>query len=276
MITKTTKLSDVNSNIKTDAFLTEFIIQNSEAIDPLRKRPAIVVCPGGGYSMVSDREGIPIALSFVAQDCSAFVLTYSVAPNRYPTQLLEVSAAISYIRENAEEYNIDKDKIIVIGFSAGGHLTASIGTLWNEKIITDTLKIEKGSNKPNGLILSYAVITSIGDNAHKGSFENLIGDETENKELFDYLSLENRVTADTMPTFLWHTANDSCVPVENSLLFASALQKNKVPFEMHIFPDGVHGLSLCNELSGCNESLINPHCERWIDLAMNWLKLTFK
>jgi acetyl esterase/lipase len=274
MITKTTKLSDINKNIKTDAFLKEFIIENSKGIDEFKKRPAIVVCPGGGYGGVSDREGIPVALRFVGEGYSAFVLTYSVAPYKYPTQLLEVSASIAYIRENSQKYNIDTDKIIVIGFSAGGHLVASIGTLWDEELITDTLKIEKGTNKPNGLILSYPVITS-GEYAHKGSFLNLIGDENENKELYEYLSLENRVSADTMPTFLWHTANDTVVPVENSLLFGMALSKNKVPFEMHIFPDGVHGLSLCNKLTACNENLLNPHCEQWFDLVINWLKMNF-
>ena len=274
MITKTTKLSQINPNIKTDAFLREFIIENSKGIDEFRKRPAIVVCPGGGYAGVSDREALPIAFSFLGQDFSAFVLTYSVAPHKYPTQLLEVSAAIAYIRENAEAYHIDADKIIVIGFSAGGHLAASIGTLWNADVVTDTLKIKKGANKPNGLILSYPVITS-GDAAHKGPFVNLIGEEAENKELYDYLSLEKRVTADTMPTFLWHTANDGAVPVENSLLFASALQKHKVPFELHIFPDGVHGLSLCNEITACNENLINPHCEQWLGLAVKWIKANF-
>lgn len=275
MITKITKLSDINPNITTNAFLREFVIENSKEIDEFRKRPAIVVCPGGGYGAVSDREGIPVALKFLAEGYSVFILTYSVAPHRYPTQLLEVSASIAYIRENAEKYSIDKDKISVIGFSAGGHLVASIGTLWDEKIITDTLKIKRGSNKPNGLILSYAVISS-GEYGHKGSFLNLLGDDAEEQELYKYLSLEDRVTADTMPTFLWHTANDSCVPVENSLLFATALQKNKVPFEMHIFPDGVHGLSLCNELTACNESIINSHCEPWFDLAVKWLKVTFK
>ena len=250
------------------ATLREYILDNSREIDIKRKRPAVLVCPGGGYSMVSDREAEPVAMKFLANGYSAFILTYSVEPARYPTQLLQVSKAIAYIRENADEYNLHKDKILVCGFSAGGHLAASVGTLWDEEIIKKELGIKKGDNKPNGLILAYPVII-YGEKAHKGSFDNLVGEG--DKSLYDKLSLDKQVSKNTPPAFIWHTFNDRTVPVENSLIFASALAEEKIPFELHIFPDGNHGLSLCNEVTGD----VNKHCEVWMDLCLKWIEENF-
>ena len=251
-----------------NATLREYVLDNSVEIDINRKRPAVLVCPGGGYSMVSDREAEPVALKFLANGYSAFVLTYSVAPARYPTQLLEVSKAIAHIRENAKEYNIDKNKILVCGFSAGGHLAASIGTLWEEELIKKELGIKHGDNKPNGLILAYPVI-AYGKKAHSGSFDNLVGDG--DKSLYEKLSLEKQVSKSTPPAFIWHTFNDGTVPVENSLLFAAALRENDIPFELHIFPEGKHGLSLCNDITNGT----NKHCEVWMDLCLKWIEENF-
>ncbi|MFA9398735.1 MAG: alpha/beta hydrolase [Clostridiaceae bacterium] len=229
-------------------------------------RPAILICPGGGYSFTSEREAEQIALKFNAAGFHAFVLYYSVAPKKHPQPLYDVSRAVCLIRENADKYNIDKDKIVVCGFSAGGHLAASLGTLWNKDYIRDSLKFEKGMNKPNGLILCYPVITS-GEFAHKGSFTNLVGDKA-CVEVMDELSLEKQVSFDTPETFIWHTFEDSTVPVENTILFAKALRSQDIPFELHIYPKGGHGLSLATQETG----EVNNHVATWMDLCIEWVK----
>ena len=266
-------LKDVFDGINTDATLTTYVRSTSDAIEPDRKRASVLICPGGGYGMVSDRENEPIALAFVALGYNAFVLRYSTADlndEKYPTQLLESSAALAYIRRNSEKYHVKVDSIAVCGFSAGGHMAAMLGNLWNEKVVTERLNIEFGENKPNGMILSYPVITG-GDFAHRGSFEKLLG-ENPDKDILVKCSLENSVGEQTPPAFIWHTVTDKSVLVENSFLLASALKKANIPFELHIYPDGPHGLSL-----GTRETIspvtdrFNPHVSSWIDLCDKWI-----
>lgn len=271
---KITYLKDINSKITTDAYLEEFVCSN-HAVEPERKRPAMLICPGGGYGHVSPREGEPVALQYTAAGFHAFVLHYSVAPAVYPTQLWEASAAMCYLREKAEEYSIDSNKIIVLGFSAGGHLACSLGLLHNEPEVKENLGLKGDENRPNGMVLCYPVISSFGEKAHKGSFINLCGgSEEEKKELFEKLSLENRVTKNAPPAFIWHTVADAGVPVENSLWLATALQQNGISYEMHLYPYGGHGLSLANELvyeqkpEGVDERITN-----WVELSVGWVKL---
>ena len=233
-----------------------------------RKRPAILVLPGGGYGFTSQREAMPIALEFLAAGISAFVLHYSVAPDvRFPTELVQAYAAVRMIRENAEEWNIDPEQIYVCGFSAGGHLAASTGVFWNRDWVRK-LGFLGDSHKPNGLILSYPVITG-GEFAHRGSFENLLGDQYSD-ELVELNSLEKQVSKDTPRCFVWHTSEDGGVPVQNSLLFASALANNGVPFELHVYPHGEHGLSLANELV-CDASGVLPKVQSWVPFAKEWI-----
>ncbi len=273
MICETIFLKDVFGGIKTDATLTTYVRSTSRAIEPDRKRASVLICPGGGYGMVSDRENEPIALAFVALGYNAFVLRYSTADlndARYPTQLLESSAALAYIRRNCEKYHVKSDSIAVCGFSAGGHMAAMLGTLWNESIVTESLDIELGENRPDGMILAYPVITS-GEFAHRGSFNNLIG-EHKSEELLYKLSLENSVGEHTPPAFIWHTLTDQSVPVENSFLFANAMKKANIPFELHIYPDGPHGLSLgTRETISSATDRFNPHVSSWIELCNRWI-----
>jgi acetyl esterase/lipase len=242
----------------------------SRKIDLERRFPAMLICPGGGYAFVSDREGEPIALDYLGAGFNAFVLTYSVAPAHYPSALLQAAAAVDYIRKNAAKYHVDPDKIAVSGFSAGGHLAGSIACFWSEKFLAETLKTTSENLKPNAAVLSYAVITS-GDKAHRGSFDNLCCDD---KALIQKMSLETAVTKDTPPTFLWHTATDTCVPVENSLMMASALREKQIPFELHIFAEGCHGLATCDyQSAGPNlQHMINPEAAKWFDLSVSFLK----
>ncbi len=249
--------------------LTTYILDEIMDSDSNRKLPAIIVCPGGGYGMCSKREAEIIALQFTAAGYHAFVLDYAVAPdNHYPEPQKNLSDAISLVRKNAEEWRIDKDKIAVIGFSAGGHLAASLATMWNK----EPLKTEDGINKPNAAILSYPVISSVEGVTHEGSMINLCcGDG----ELREKMSLETQVDKDTPPCFIWHTFSDEVVPVENSLRFAAALNKSKIPFEMHIFPNGPHGLSVSNHITAIDENYNIPEVRAWVKLAVDWLNRTF-
>ncbi len=242
----------------------------SREIDLERRFPAMLICPGGGYGFVSDREAEPIALDYISAGFNAFVLTYSVAPAHYPSALLQAAAAMDYIRKNAAKYHIDLEKIAVSGFSAGGHLAGSIACFWQETFLAQTLKTTSANLKPNAVVLCYPVITG-GEKAHRGSFDNLCaGDQA----LVQKMSLETAVTKDTPPTFLWHTATDTCVPVENSLMMASALREKQIPFELHVFSEGSHGLSTCDYQSAGPNSphMINPEAAKWFGLSVTFLK----
>ncbi|GHU58372.1 endo-1,4-beta-xylanase [Clostridia bacterium] len=233
------------------AFAYTYLLENSpEIYGGKRTRPLVIICPGGGYEFTSDREAEPVAIAFNALGFHAMPLRYSVAPARYPTALLQLNKTMEFARKNEENWNVSK--IIVAGFSAGGHLAASLGVL--------------GNPRPDGLILAYPVITS-GEFAHEGSMVNLFG---EDKTLREDTSLEKLVTPETPPAFIWHTGEDSTVPVENSLLFANALRKAGVPFELHIYQHGEHGLSLATEEVGNPDEYAN--IPAWVSLAGNWIK----
>lgn len=254
------------------ADLYTYILDNSVEMNPERKRPVIVICPGGGYEMTSDREAEPIAMQYLARGYHAVILRYSVAPARYPLALTQLAKSVAYLREHAEEFHIDTDKIILQGFSAGAHLAASLGVFWKEKFISEVLHTEAEMVRPNAMILSYPVITS-GKFAHMGSFEALLGENSNDSEKRKKQSLECQVTQDTPPTFLWHTVTDDCVPVENSLLFFEALHKYNVPVEMHLYPAGGHGLSLANEETSYGDGGgIQPECQSWMELACTWIR----
>lgn len=273
MIYETVKLREFYPALSAEGgepILKTYCRDVSREIDLDRRFPAMLICPGGGYAFVSDREAEPMALDYLSAGFNAFVLTYSVAPARYPSALLQAAAAMDYIRKNADRYHVYPEKISISGFSAGGHLAGSLACFWNEKFIADTLETASENLRPNAAVLSYPVITG-GEKAHRGSFDNLCGSD---KALVQKMSLETAVTKNTPPTFLWHTATDGCVPVENSLLMASALRENGIPFELHIFAEGSHGLSTCTYQSAGPKSpnMINPEAAKWFDLSVTFLK----
>lgn len=247
-----------------------YLLDNSPEIDPHKLRPLILICPGGGYAGTSDREAEPVAMQFLAKGCHAAVLRYSCAPARYPTALLQLGASVKYLREHAAQWNIAAAKLFVQGFSAGGHLAAAYGVFWKKKsFLAKMLDTDADTLRPNGLLLCYPVITS-GPYAHRESFENLLGSRHE--ELAGEMSLENQVDADTPPAFLWHTAQDDCVPVENSVLFFQALHRCQIPAELHIFPYGGHGLGLADEQTAAPDGYgIQKECQSWMALALAWL-----
>lgn len=252
--------------------LYTYFLDSSIEMRPNEKRPVILMCPGGGYEMTSDREAEPIAMQFLAMGYHVAILRYSVCPVRYPAALLQVAESVLYLKEHADEYHIDPEKIVVQGCSAGGHLAANYGIAWNSPFLTKLMGME---NDPEqlcvaGLLLCYPVITS-GEKAHEESFRNLLGEQYEEKK--EELSLENQVIPDTPPTFLWHTATDETVPVENSLYFFQACLQQGVSAELHIYPVGGHGLSLANEETcRANGIGVQKECQSWIGLAQTWLE----
>lgn len=251
--------------------MTLYLPDNTPEIDAARKRPTVIICPGGGYHFTSDREAEPVALKFAAEDINAIVLRYSVAPRRFPCQIMEMAKVIATLRENAEQWNVDVNKIVVLGFSAGGHLCASYGTLWSRDFVRDFGGYTGDEHKPNGMILCYPVISGVGE-THKGSFQHLLGDKIEDDGLIEVVSAERQVGADTPPAFIWHTWSDPGVPVGGSLAMATALNKQGISAEVHLFPRGPHGISLANDTvyKQCPEGI--EECREWIDLAIRWLK----
>jgi acetyl esterase/lipase len=199
---------------------------------------------------------------------NAFVLHYSVDRKRpFPAQLIEAATAIKHIKDNADEYDINPEELFVIGFSAGGHLAACCGTMWKHPAIYEALDMPYGYNKPKGIMPIYPVI-----NDHMGSFKNLWCTDEPTQEQLDQTALDRHVDADSAPAFVLHTATDEVVPVHNALDLAAAYGKTGVPFELHIYPEGPHGLALANEITANNgdPAYINPEIAKWVELAAAW------
>lgn len=240
----------------------------SSADDPPRLTPylppgpaagAIVVCPGGGYQRRAPHEGVPVARWLNGLGIAAFVLDYRVAPHRYPAALRDARRALRLVRWRAAEWGVAGQPLGILGFSAGGHLAASAGVLGDAGGgASDDLDGE--SCRPDVLVLCYPVI-SFAEYPHQGSVASLLGDDAP-AALRERLSLDRRVTAGTPPAFLWHTADDASVPVEHSLLFAGALRRHGVPFALHVFPHGRHGLGLAAD---------DPAVGAWTGLCARWL-----
>lgn len=236
-------------------------------------RKAILVIPGGGYHGVcSDREGEPIAMAFMPYGYNAFVLHYSVNKQKvFPGQLIEASLAMKHIKDNAKEYGIDPEKIFVTGFSAGGHLAASLGVLWHIPEVYEATGMEYGYNKPAGMMLGYPVISGDPSFGHSGSFQNLFGKENPTAEELEKASLEKHVDEKSVPMYVMHTSNDQVVPVKNALAIATAYAEAGKTFELHIYPDAPHGIALGNAITaGTVEKFVNPQIERWIQDATTW------
>lgn len=234
-------------------------------------RPAVLICPGGGYHFNSEREAEVIALRFLPHGYNAFVLNYSVAPHCFPSQLREVAAAMELIHANAKQWNTDVNRIAIMGFSAGGHLACHYTNCYDIPEVREVFPDSKGVNAS---ILSYPVITGDPAHRHTNSFRFLSGHDAVTEEDIEKYSLHTKVTERTAPTFLWHTAEDQVVPIKNSILYADALAAHKVPFELHIYPYGWHGL--CTSDSETNGELEPKvaHTAQWMDSLMKWLKIT--
>lgn len=231
--------------------------------------PCLVICPGGGYSSVSERESEAIALQFLPEGYRIFIVHYSIAPHRFPQQLREVAGAMEIIYKNAEEWKCDTENVGIIGFSAGGHLACQYSNRYDCPEIREIFPESKPVQKA---ILSYPVITATRPFSHEGSFMNLLGHAPATPDE-EGCSCELLVTENTPPTFLWHTAEDAVVPVENILMYAHALSAHKVPFELHIYPYGHHGLATVDGLTCVGLSDKIKHAHRWIEDCKKWWKM---
>ncbi len=225
---------------------------------------AIIVAPGGGYGALAiEHEGRQWAYWYNAMGITAFVLKYRLGPRyHHPIELGDAQRAIRTVRARATEFSIISDRIGMMGFSAGGHLTSTAGTHFDSGKSDSTDPIERVSSRPDFLILGYPVISFDPAVTHAGSLRNLLGDNPDPK-LVENLSNDLQVTAQTPPTFIFHTTNDNGVPVENSVRFYLALRKAKVPVEMHLFENGPHGVGM---------ALNDPALSAWPNLLMNWLR----
>lgn len=254
--------------------LRGYVIDNSEEMASSRRRPAVLIIPGGGYEMTSDREAEPIALAMLGFGFHAFVLRYSVAPSRYPVALLEAAEAMRTIRDHADAWHVDAQAVVAAGFSAGGHLAASLGTSGADDIL-EAHGYAPSDIRPDGLMLGYPVITS-GEYAHRGSFAALLGDRRDDPAMLRRLSLEHQVSDATPPTFIWHTVPDSSVPVHNTMLFVNALIAHHVPVETHLFPSGGHGLSLGTADTARRNGVGVEECVQiWPELFRRWMRRNF-
>lgn len=252
-------------------YLKAYLHEPNGELPIWKQRPAVMVCPGGGYGGCSAREGDPVALSYLAAGFHAFVLTYSLGEKAaFPGPLVDLSRAMALCRAHAGEWGVIPDQIAVCGFSAGGHLAASLGVHWNRSWIQERAGVTGEENRPDALILGYPVITTSWMD-HDGCVPRLAGG-MEEKEARLLLNCQNHVGPHTPPAFIFHTYEDNCVPVEDSLVMASALASKDIPFALHIFQRGVHGLALGNPLSsngwaGHDE----PAFARWMPMSVEWL-----
>ena len=297
------------------AWFDTYLHEDSPELLPGKKRAAVIVCPGGGYQYTSDREAEPMALAFAGMGYHAFVLRYSTDLKAVmPGPIKELAFTMAYIKEHAVEWFIDPDKIFVAGFSAGGHLAASLGVFWNSDGMLPEYKGRHDMIRPAGMILGYPVIDLKSTSTHldigiKGQPEYesigfnmkhpavkpedifvrdpkdgntyinfevamnayMFGGYATEEDIENY-SLQRHVNEDTVPAFIWHGREDGLIFPRNSMLFAESLLAHDIPYELHIFGKGGHGLGLANEVTSNNPWEFCRECEPWIGLAGTWIK----
>jgi len=285
------------------AYLQTYLLHDSGEFNQQKKRPAVIICPGGAYLGTSDREAEPVALRFAAAGYQAFVLRYNTyftefsldidtamaGPKNprslWPNPLLDLARAISLVRQNADNWLVDPEHIAVCGFSAGGNLVGNLATRWHEPELAEKLGVDSDTLKPNAVIMGYPVLDYMrmkemsavsgdpfADTMWKTSNQAIFGTEIPTDEQLCSISPVCAVSGKTAPCFIWHTANDNLVFVENSLALAFELSRFKIPYALHIFENGPHGLSLADETSAGSPEMINPECQIWFELALTWLK----
>ena len=279
----------ITLNEERNVTLTAYLQETGGRFDYISARPGMLIIPGGGYQYCSEREADPPAMAFLKAGFQVFILNYSIGKDaRWPNPLEDYEKAMELIHARAEEWKVYEDKVAVLGFSAGGHLAASLGNFWNSPFLKEQLagEMEAGkepamlaeSIRPNAQILCYPVISGI-TSPHEGSFRNLIGPRPEAgfRERCRALSMEKCVGPDTPPTFLWHCLPDDTVPAVNSLLMAEALWQEQVPVELHLYGTGGHALGTADALSlSVDGRGVQPECANWMELCHTWLKHIWK
>lgn len=280
MTNYTVKLREIYKNLQDtgkDVTLEVFAHTYSAHFAPAKRFPAMIVCPGGGYTKISERESEPIALALLGRGIQCFVLRYSTFPARFPAQHLELAAAVAYVRTHADEFMVDPDAIGVMGFSAGGHLAGSYAaSLWHDEGFARALGVEVETLRPNAMALCYGVLCR---GREKGDIylERLLGPDAPGK-LWDRISLDRSAGEHTPPAFIWHTFADTTVPVRHALCAAEALAEKKIPFELHVYPDGAHGLALADYTTDAkaDKPAYRPpgYTARWLSDCADWFYRT--
>jgi acetyl esterase/lipase len=279
MLTTTLPLRAGNSEI----YLEIYVLKDSPQFQTGVRRPAVILCPGGGYRMTSDREAEPVALRFLAHGYHVFVLRYAVQ-TRFPAPMLDLAMTIKLVRERADEWLVDPARVALCGFSAGGHLAAALGVLWDKPLLYEPLGVSPEQIRPNALILGYPVIDL--EQVANPPRQDAAGKEGGLRDLMlgyvlgpdappslrEQYRLDLHVSAATPPTFIWHTAEDELVFSQNALRFALALAEHHIPYELHIFERGPHGLALADEVTDVDQRMINRQSQVWVDLALAWLR----
>jgi len=276
--------------------ITAYLHHDSKELGSGKKRPALVVCPGGGYLMTSDREAEPVALRFAAHGYQCFVVRYSTASigdARWPKPLVDLAAAVRLVRQNADRWLVDPARVSICGFSAGGNLVSQLGTRWSEPLLSAELGPDAEAWRPNGVIAGYPVAdyhvmkeeASLDPEAEvkhpvsgtskadlwRDSNLTVLGTENPDAAQLDQMSPNAGTFLRTPPFFLWHTAADSLVYVRNLYPLATALARHHVPHEVHVFQEGRHGLSLADSTTAGEPGDLNPAAALWVQLALTWL-----
>ena len=301
MKTEIIKLYDNRS----DVTLTTYVLQDSPEMLDGKTRPAILICPGGAYINCSDREAEPVAMKFASMGYHTFVLRYSVYDEgkgifpdiskplpvkehcQHPMPMREIGKSMLIIRENADKWLVDTDRIAICGFSAGAHNVAMYATNWHSEIISEYFGENKEMFRPAAVILGYTLSDYVfmNNNSTKASLMDkllfkasstaLLGTDNPSEELLNEVSPAKLVTENMSPTYIWATAADELVPVQHSILMAYALAEHKIPFEMHIFEEGMHGLALATQATAASKKQIESDAAKWADLAGCWLEKRF-
>lgn len=286
-----------------DVSLTTYVLSDSKEMLNGAKRPAILICPGGAYLSCSDRESEPVAMRFASMGYHAFVLRYSVYQNTvdnifemgsslpvrekslYPNAMLDIASALACIHEHSEEWLVDTEKIVLCGFSAGAHNASMYATGWNKN--EDIRKFDGIRLKPIAVILGYTLsdYEYLSRNKPENAFDSKLF-EASNLSVFGTMDVPEdmiskfspcyNVDAETPPMFLWATSEDTLVPAHHSLVMAKSLAENGIPYELHIFEEGQHGLCLANQASAHVTSQVLPRVASWIELAESWISKRIK
>ena len=291
-----------------DVTLTTYVLQDSPELLNGKKRPAVIVCPGGGYLNCSDREAEPVALRFAAMGYHAFVLRYSVYgrgkavgsnPSQFggepplnpdsvhPGPMRDIALAMLTLRAHADEWLVDMDRVAICGFSAGAHNCGMYSVYWDAPVMREGLGVEADALRPAATILAYtlgdylfmrgvqAEADEFGRELFKMSNLAFLGTTEPEEALLEEVSPARHVTKNTPPMFLWSTAADGLVPIQNTLLMANALADAGVPFEVHVFEEGDHGLSLADQSTSIAKSQIDSDAAKWVNLVEAWLNKRF-
>lgn len=274
------------------AYAKYYFQEPHEEIDKHRRYPTIVICPGGAYFWTSFREDESVALRFLAEGFHVVVVHYATEglktmdpdlleelpeqpKSRFPLPLISLAQAVSYLREHKDVYAVDEDYIVVAGFSAGGNVAAQLGTYWHEDWLEKLVKKDKLLYRPTHLLLAYAAL-DIYPNADSTVFHKVAyaatGKPYPTQADLDQCNPIKHVTKQTPPSFVWHTLEDKLVPASNALDFCQQLNKNDVPYELHIFNKGKHGLVLGDLRTGVKSSNQNAQVHKWVDLFLEWLR----